>query len=139
MLALYHASPGELLSAQLLGAGLALTIVRRQRPLKLAFNLAVFSFGSCLCALVFQGFLRLGDAYGGAGWAGALSGAANAVVGVLLVSVVIWLAAARPVVRELPRLIGLPSAGASRASAWLSLPSSWRGTTLAPSGSCWFQ
>ena len=121
VLALYHASPGELLSAQLLGAGLALTIVRRQRPLKLAFNLAVFSLGSCLCALVFHGFLRLGDAYGGAGWAGALLGAAaNAVVGVLLVSVVIWLAAARPVMRELPRLIAIAVCG-SLASASLAI------------------
>jgi diguanylate cyclase (GGDEF)-like protein len=120
VLALYLASPGELLLAQLLGAAVALTIVRRQRPLKLAFNLTVFSFGSCLALLVFHGFLRLGDAYGVAGWAGALLGAAtNAVVGVLLVSVVIWLAAARSTVNELPRLLAIAVCG-SLASASLA-------------------
>jgi diguanylate cyclase (GGDEF)-like protein len=121
VLGLYLATPGELLGAQFLGAALALTLVRRQRPVKLAFNLASFCFGSCVAVLVFHGFLSLGDAYGAAGWAGALLGAcANAFVGVLLVSVVIWLASARSTVHELPRLFAV-SGGGSLATASLAI------------------
>ena len=71
VLGLYAAPPGELLLAMLLGTGLALLVVRRQRPLKLAFNLASFAVATSLALLVFHGFLTLGDAYGPAGWAGA--------------------------------------------------------------------
>jgi diguanylate cyclase (GGDEF)-like protein len=112
VLALYLASPGELLAAQLLGAGVALMLVRRQRPLKLAFNLATFAFGSCLAVLVFHALLALGDPYGPAGWAGALAAAGTyALAGVLLVSVVIWLAAARSTLSELPRLVAVVGCG----------------------------
>jgi diguanylate cyclase (GGDEF)-like protein len=121
VLALYLVSPGELLVAQLLGASIALVAVRRQRPVKLGFNLACFAFASTLALLVFHGVLAWGDAYGLAGWAGALVAATtNAVVGVLVVSVVIWLAAARSTVRELPRLIGVAACG-SLASASLAI------------------
>src|SRR5919204_6693395 len=91
VLALYLASPGGLLLAQALGAGLALLFIRRQRPLKLAFNMASFALSSCLAVVVFHASLRLGPADGPAGWAGAVLGAAtSAVAGVLLVSIVIW-------------------------------------------------
>ncbi|MDQ3086503.1 MAG: hypothetical protein M3Q67_06865, partial [Actinomycetota bacterium] len=83
VLALYLVSPGELLVAQLLGAVIALGFVRKQRALTLAFNLAVFSLGSCVAILLFHGFLLLGDAYGPAGWIGAvLSAGASVSVGV---------------------------------------------------------
>ena len=71
----YLVSPGELLVAQLLGRQSQLGIVRRQRPLRLAFDLALFSFGSCIAIVVFHGFLLLGGAYGPAGWIGAVLGA----------------------------------------------------------------
>jgi diguanylate cyclase (GGDEF)-like protein len=121
VLALYLVTPGELLLAQLLGAALALTIIRRQRPLKIAFNLVSFAFGSSIALLVFHSFLATGDAYGPAGWTGALLGTgANAVIGVTLVSVVIWLAAARSTVRELPTLIAVAGCG-SLATASLAI------------------
>ncbi|TML85191.1 MAG: EAL domain-containing protein [Actinobacteria bacterium] len=112
VLGLYAAPPGELLLAMLLGTGLALLVVRRQRPLKLAFNLASFAVATSLALLVFHGFLTLGDAYGPAGWAGAAVGAVvYAVAGVLLVSAVIWLAAARSTVGELATLIRVAVCG----------------------------
>jgi len=121
VLALYLVSPGELLVAQLLGAGLALLVVRRQHPLTVAFNLAVFSFGSCIALLFFHGLLSLGDAYGPAGWTGALLGVgASAVVGVLLVSVAIGLAADRSTRRELPTFAAVAGCG-SFAAASLSI------------------
>ena len=112
VLALYLASPGELLGAQLLGAAVALGIVRRQRPLALTFNLAVFSLGSCMAMLVFHGFLLLGDAYGPAGWIGAVLGAgAFAAVGVLLTAGLMWFGSSRPLSAELRTLAAIAGAG----------------------------
>jgi hypothetical protein len=112
VLALYLVSPGELLVAQLLGAGVVLAIVRRQRPLTIAFNLAVFSLGSCIAILLFHGFLLLGTAYGPAGWTGAvLAAGANAVVGVLLVSALAWLGSARSTRAELLTLAAVAGGG----------------------------
>jgi PAS domain S-box-containing protein len=51
---LYFAAPAELVPAQLLGAGIALALYRRQPPLKLAFNLSVYGLGSSLAILLFQ-------------------------------------------------------------------------------------
>lgn len=112
VLALYLVSPGELLVAQLLGAAVALGIVRGQRPLALAFNLAVFSLGSCMAVLCFHGILLLGDAYGPAGWIGAVLGAgAFAAVGVLLVAGFMWFGSARPLSAELRTLVAVAGAG----------------------------
>jgi diguanylate cyclase (GGDEF)-like protein len=112
VLGFYVASPGELIVAQLLGAALAILLVRRQRPLKLAFNLAMFSFTASLALLVFHAFLALGEPAGLAGWTGALLGAAvNAGVGVLLVSAVMWLAASRAAIVELLTLLGVAICG----------------------------
>jgi len=112
VLALYLVSPGELLVAQLLGAALALTIVRRQRPLTVAANLAVFSLGSCIAVLVFHGFLLLGDAYGPAGWIGAVLGAgAFAAVGVLLAAELTRFGSARPLSTEVQTLAAVAGCG----------------------------
>jgi diguanylate cyclase (GGDEF)-like protein len=104
----YIVSPGELIVVQLLGAGLAMLLIRRQRPLKLFFNLAMFSLGCCLAVAVFHAFLQLGEPVGPAGWAGALLGsAANAATGVLLVSSVVWLAGARSTTADKLKLLGV--------------------------------
>ena len=50
----YFLAPAYLVFAQFVGAGIALVVFRRQPPLKLVFNLAVFSLGSSLAILVFQ-------------------------------------------------------------------------------------
>ncbi|MEP7224351.1 MAG: EAL domain-containing protein [Actinomycetota bacterium] len=121
VLALFLFSPGDLLVAQLLGAGVALAIVRRQRPLTIAFNLAALSVGSSLAILFFHGFLLLGDAYGPAGWIGAVFGAAvSAAVGVLLISALAWLGSARTMRTDLPMLAAVAGA-ACFASASLAV------------------
>jgi len=55
----YFLAPAYLVLAQFVGAGIALVVFRRQPPLKLVFNLAVFSLGSSLAILVFQGIAPL--------------------------------------------------------------------------------
>jgi diguanylate cyclase (GGDEF)-like protein len=47
------ATPSHLVVAQVLGAGATLLLHRRQRGLKLAFNVAQYALGSCLATIVF--------------------------------------------------------------------------------------
>jgi diguanylate cyclase (GGDEF)-like protein len=102
---LFLVSPSELLVAQAIGAGVALALVRRQRPLTVAFNLAAFALGTCAAFAVFHAALHLGDAYGPAGWAGAvLAACVSGGVGVLLVGFLAWLSSGRPVHPDLRTL-----------------------------------
>ena len=79
---LFFASPVALLAGQLVGAGLALSVHRRQRPIKLAFNLAEQSLCTGIALLVFRAFVGGG---GGRLWLAALVAVGVAhVVGVLL-------------------------------------------------------
>jgi diguanylate cyclase (GGDEF)-like protein len=113
VLALFLAPPSELLLAQLIGCAAAVIFVRRQRPLKAAFNLAQFGFTGCLAILVFGTLVHGQTAYGVAGWAGALAAASVAsVAGVLLVAVAIRLTDSGAHLRELPFVaaLGLTSA-----------------------------
>jgi diguanylate cyclase (GGDEF)-like protein len=52
-LALFFAPPASLVVARLVGGGLALAVGRRQRPLKLAFNLSTWLMECTLALLVF--------------------------------------------------------------------------------------
>jgi diguanylate cyclase (GGDEF)-like protein len=90
---LFFFSPAEYILARLVGAGLALVISRRQRSVKLAFNLAQF----LLCSVVTLGIVHLLDLptldFAPRDWATALiaTSAENA-VGVLAVIAAISLA-----------------------------------------------
>jgi diguanylate cyclase (GGDEF)-like protein len=112
VLGLLFASPGDLLVGQLCGAALALLVVRRQRPLKAAFNLAEFALASCLALLVFHGLTSSGDVQGPAVWVAALAAAgAFALTGVVLVTVAIALTEGIAAPRELPKVAGFALAG----------------------------
>lgn len=50
----YFASPTLLVLSQLAGTAIALVLIRRQPPLKLAFNLALFSLTTSVAVVVFQ-------------------------------------------------------------------------------------
>ena len=105
VLGLFLTSPGGLITGQLCGAAAALIVIRRQRPLKVAFNLAQFTFGTCLALVIFHAVSGLGDPYGVAGWAGALAGAAAfGAAGVALVGATISLAEGRSMLGELPHV-----------------------------------
>jgi len=61
---LFFVSPLVLIPARLAGGALALTLVRRQRPVKLAFNLALFAVEASVALVIFHA-LRSGP---GLGW-----------------------------------------------------------------------
>ena len=54
VLGLFFAAPWALVLGHFVGALLALTLHRRQSPIKLAFNLAQFCLGSSLAVIVFS-------------------------------------------------------------------------------------
>ena len=61
---LFELHPYELTAARLLGGGLVLALIRKQRPLKLAFNLALWTCDVSVAAVVFH---ALGGGVGPAG------------------------------------------------------------------------
>ena len=69
VLGLFFARPSALLVGQVAGAAVALALHRRQRPIKLAFNLCLLAFQVCLALLLFHPIVALGDPLGAAGWA----------------------------------------------------------------------
>jgi diguanylate cyclase (GGDEF)-like protein len=91
-LGLFFVSPVGLLAAQLLGAGVAIVVNRRQKPIKVWFNLAELSLSSGLGLLVFRSIVAVGE-HGVSTWFAALLAAVVAhAVGVLLVTAVIAVA-----------------------------------------------
>src|SRR5262245_2854468 len=106
VLGLFLASASSLLVGQLVGAAVALVFHRRQRALKVAFNLALFAFGTTLALLVFHAIATNENALGPAGWLAAFLGAgASSLSALLLVGVAIWLAEGRTTLRELPKVV----------------------------------
>jgi diguanylate cyclase (GGDEF)-like protein len=121
VLGLFLATPGDLVLGLVCGAGCALVFVRRQRPLKVAFNCAQFGLSTGLAVVVFRAFASLGDPTGPVGWAAAAAGASTfGAVSVVLVATTISLAAGGPPFRELPRTVAFALAG-SLASASLAV------------------
>jgi len=121
VLGLFLASPGGLALGLVLGAGLALVLVRRQRPLKVAFNEAQFLLSAGVGVVAFRAVASLGDPHGPIGWAAAAAGAvAFGLVSVALVSITISIATGSFAPGELPRTAALALAG-SLASASLAV------------------
>ena len=108
VLGLYLLSPGGLLVAQVVGSAAALVVVRRQRAAKLVFNLAQLSLTTSVAVIVFRTIAGQGDAFGVAGWTGAILGAvAASLVGILLVTVAIGIAEGSLEPRRLPLAAGI--------------------------------
>ena len=92
LLALFFASPVDLLIGQALGAGLALSLRPGQTPIKLLFNLANFAVSAAVALVVFR--LVLGSAHPIAppGWLGAFAAAfMSDLIAAASVALVIWL------------------------------------------------
>jgi diguanylate cyclase (GGDEF)-like protein len=112
VLGFFATSPGKLLLAQLCGALVALVAVRRQRPLKVAFNLAQFVLSSCVALVVFRAVAGSGTPGSHAGWLGALAGAAAYdVMTVTLVTAMIAIIGGQAVLREMARVSALALIG----------------------------
>jgi diguanylate cyclase (GGDEF)-like protein len=83
---LFFSSPTELLMGQLVGAAVALTLYRRQPPLKVCFNLANLALGVCLAVLVFHALDQGHDPTSPLGWmAGLLASLTASVTGIVAV------------------------------------------------------
>ncbi|MCU1667370.1 MAG: sensor diguanylate cyclase [Blastococcus sp.] len=105
---LYLITPAALVAAQVTGVGLALVLHRRQRGLKLAFNLAQYALSGCLATTVFA-VLSQGTALSGDwDWVAALAAVAVSTTTVgLCIFGVMRLSDSTLRVRELPRLLAL--------------------------------
>lgn len=109
VLGLSFANPTTLVLAQVAGAAAALALHRRQKPLKLAFNLSLLSLQACLALLLFHPILSLGDPLGPVGWGATLAVThALDVVSSLMVGLAISLDEAKPIV--LRGLLGVGTA-----------------------------
>ena len=109
VLGLFFADPTNLVAGQIAGAAAALALHRRQKPLKLAFNLSLLALQACLALLLFHPILSLGDPLGPVGWAATLIVMHTLdVVSSLMVSLAISLDESRPMV--LRGLLGVGTA-----------------------------
>jgi diguanylate cyclase (GGDEF)-like protein len=93
VIGLFLVEPAGLIAARLLGSGLALVAYRRQRGIKLVFNLVSFTLEACVAVAVFRLLLPLPGQLGPRAWLAALSAgfvgnllAALAVVGAISLS-----------------------------------------------------
>ncbi len=81
VLGFFFAAPWEVVVGQLVGAGLALALHRRQAPLKLCFNLAQFAFGTSIAVIAFHAIASSTNPIRPLGWVAALAGALIASIG----------------------------------------------------------
>jgi diguanylate cyclase (GGDEF)-like protein len=97
VLGLFAVSPVALIVAQLCGMGAALVFYRRQRPLKIAFNLAQSALGTALAVFVFRSIVAGHDPFRPSGWlAGLVAASVAAATGIVLVTAAVSLAEERP-------------------------------------------
>jgi diguanylate cyclase (GGDEF)-like protein len=112
-LGLFFMSPANLLAAHVVGAGAALVINRRQRPIKLAFNLAELPLCTGVAVYVFRSLTPAGQA-GPRVWAVTMLAAAAAhLLGIVLVSAVIAVAEKRLSAPQLPQTLAISLVGAT--------------------------
>ena len=97
VLGLFAVSPVVLVCAQVIGMGTALILYRKQRPLKIVFNLAQSALGTALAIAVFRAMVNGSDAFQPAGWAAGLAAASlAAAIGIVLVAGAVSIAGERP-------------------------------------------
>jgi diguanylate cyclase (GGDEF)-like protein len=97
--------PVTFIGARLLGGGLALAIARRQRSVKLAFNLSQFMLGSVVAAGIVHS-LEAGTGFGPPEWIAAyLATIADNVVSVVAIASAISLAEKRSQLRRIPEML----------------------------------
>ncbi len=90
VLGLVAAAPTALIAGALAGTALSLTLVRRQQPLKVIFNLATVLVEAGVAILVMQALLGAHRADSGVGWLAAVGGTVTAsAVGQVMVTVIV--------------------------------------------------
>ena len=102
---IFFLAPAEFIVARLIGAGLALVISRRQRSVKLAFNLAQFLLCSVVTLGIVHLFAHVGAGFGPRDWPTAfLATSTENMVGVFAVTAAISLAEGAPQHARIPRM-----------------------------------
>ncbi len=90
LLALFFASPSEVVVCRLIGSAVALVFVRRNSPVKLAFNLGLFAFETSIAVWFFHTIVQGSEPVGPVGWAAALFAMlASSVVAVIVINLII--------------------------------------------------
>ncbi len=103
---IFFFAPAEFIVARLLGAGLALVISRRQRSVKLGFNLAQFLLCSVVAVGIVQLLASVGGAFGPHDWPTAfLATSTENMVGVFAVTAAISLAEGTLQHARIPRML----------------------------------
>jgi diguanylate cyclase (GGDEF)-like protein len=110
-LGLFFTSANGLLAAQLVGGALALAY-RRQKPVKLAFNLACFLFEVVIAVAAFRAVIGTGHPLGAGGWAAAfVAGLVAGLVGHLSVAIAMLVSQGELQLGQTLRNVGLGLAG----------------------------
>ena len=118
VLGLFAVSPLGLVTAQLVGMAAALVFYRRQRPLKIVFNLAQSALGTALAVASFRALVAHHDPLEPVGWLGALAAASlAAVIGVVLVAAAMSLAEERPTIERVTTTAALSFLGTLTAAS----------------------
>jgi diguanylate cyclase (GGDEF)-like protein len=103
---LFLVTPPEFIVARVIGSGLALFFNRRQRSVKLAFNLAQFSLASVISVAIVHFAVGADRAFGPSLWLAVLAVAlVENVIGVLTVSTAISLAEGTAQYRRIPEML----------------------------------
>ncbi len=104
---LFLTSPGGLVLGRLLGAGVALGALRRQPPVKLAFNLSLFSIEASLATILVHAMVPLNQPVGPHAWLGViLTLAVLATLSAVAVLVAIALSEGKPSLMQAVEGIG---------------------------------
>jgi diguanylate cyclase (GGDEF)-like protein len=103
---LFLVTPPEFIAARLVGSAIALFFNRRQRSVKLAFNLAQFSLASVISVAIVHAIVAPNAAFGPSVWAAVLLVAlVENLIGVLTVSTAISLAEGTTQYRRIPEML----------------------------------
>ena len=104
-LGLFMVAPAQLVLAHLIGGAIALFGIRRQRPIKAAFNLSLFTLSTCVAIAVFHMIAANAEASDARLWFAALVAVSvSALLGVGMVSLVIALSEGESDLAEIVRL-----------------------------------
>ena len=111
-LGLFCIAPWLLVVAHLSGALLALTLRRRQRTIKLAFNLSQFALSTCVALVTFHALTGTAAAGDPRAWLAAFAAVVlSSLVGVVAVTVVISLAEGQSHLHEFPQVAAVATLG----------------------------
>jgi diguanylate cyclase (GGDEF)-like protein len=118
VLGLFALSPVALVAVLVAGMGCALVLYRRQRPVKVVFNLAQSALGAALAVAIFRSTVDGRDPFGPIGWFGGFAAASvAAATGIALVAAAVSLAGERPSVERLAMTATISLLGAITAAS----------------------